>query len=43
MFGRLQVRGGPAVSKKEDNVEESKGFGQEGIPADHELPKGLGE
>ena len=37
MFGRLQVRGGPAVGKREDNVEESKGCGQEGTPADHEV------
>ena len=43
MFGRLQVRGGPGVGKKEDNVEESEGLGQEEILADHELPKGLGE
>ena len=37
MFGRLQVRGGPAVGKREDNVEESKGLDQEGTPADHEV------
>ena len=42
MFGRLQVRGGPAVGKKEDFPgEESKGLKNERTPANPKTLRGL--